>query len=436
MRYLNSIEKYIFYFFLFSIPIHTREILWRSGWFFSEWESFFIYGTDLLILILLIIWVFRRGYEIVVDRYDYFLFFFILVSFSSIYYAVNMNIAWYQFAKLIEFSLLYFYLKSYALKKFSFQGGLLAILVGGIFQSLIVLLQYLKQESLGLKWLGESFLHRDMPGVAVFFNSIGEKILRGYGTTPHPNVVAAYIFLAIFALYFVWIYGRRNNWMGVSVYSFLIIGLYLTYSRTLAALFLLGFIFRFLTTNILMRFRKKYLQDDKQYFQIFSLIFITTILVTTIFSFILWPEVSTRIRISSQDEAVQLRAFYSKESIGGGIRWLGSGIGNNVEGLRQRLPALPRELYQPVHNIYLIILYETGILGLLGFSLFIFYLVLDFIRRHRMRHLYHFSFIILFVSFLAFGLVDHFLWSLQEGRLILWTMLALMTEKTSHLDSG
>ena len=430
MRYLNKIEKYIFFTFLFAIPIHTRKILWQKSWFFNEWESIFLYGTDILIVILLIFWLINgKKYPILIDKYDYFLFLFALISFGSAYFAVDSKIAWYQLLKLAEFYLLYFYLKSCALRKFPFIFSLTAVLAGGIFQALIVFLQYLKQGSLGLKYLGESLLLKDLQGVAVFINSGGDKILRGYGTTPHPNVVGAYIFLAIFALYFIWIYGKKNNWFGVAAYSFLMAGLFLTFSRTLAALFFLGFLIRFLVTNIIPRFRNKYLEKDRQYRKIFVLIFVVTVVTTSAFSYLLWPEVSSRINISGTEEVVQLRVFYARQTLDRDFSWVGVGIGNHIPWLRQTLPALPRNAYQPVHNIYLLILNETGILGLMSFLLFMFFLIVDFVRRNMMSHLYHFSFLILFASFLLMGLTDHFLWSLQEGKLLLWVMIALMTDK-------
>ncbi|HEY4474370.1 MAG TPA: hypothetical protein VJC06_00380, partial [Candidatus Paceibacterota bacterium] len=80
-----------------------------------------------------------------------------------------------------------------------------------------------------------------------------------------------------------------------------------------------------------------------------------------------------------------------------------------------------------VHNIYLLIYSETGILGITVFILFLVFLVKDFIASTKMDKLYHYSFLTMFLSFLFIGLFDHFLWTLQQGRLMFWLLCAVLT---------
>src|SRR3989338_9422288 len=103
----------------------------------------------------------------------------------------------------MEFAALYFYIKSNAVRLLANGYWLLAILAGGLFQSLIAIAQFLKQSAIGLRFLGESVIAPDMEGVAVFYNSVGEKVMRAYGTTPHPNILAAYLLLGLFAIYYL-----------------------------------------------------------------------------------------------------------------------------------------------------------------------------------------------------------------------------------------
>ena len=103
------------------------------------------------------------------------------------------------------------------------------------------------------------------------------------------------------------------------------------------------------------------------------------------------------------------------------------GAGNFVNWLMVKDPNLPRNLYQPVHNIYLLIYSETGILGITAFGLFLTFLIKDFIVNTKMEKLYHYSFLIMFLSFLFVGLFDHFLWTLQQGRLMFWLLCAGLT---------
>ncbi len=121
-----------------------------------------------------------------------------------------------------------------------------------------------------------------------------------------------------------------------------------------------------------------------------------------------------------------MRIFYNKESLKS-LNWFGVGSGNFVNWLMVKDPNLSRGLYQPVHNIYLLIYSEMGILGISAFILFFVFLIKDFVLRTRMKNLYNYSFLLVFLSFLFVGLFDHFLWTLQQGRLMFWLVMSLLT---------
>jgi len=89
-------------------------------------------------------------------------------------------------------------------------------------------------------------------------------------------------------------------------------------------------------------------------------------------------------------------------------------------------PNLSPWLYQPVHNIYLLIYSETGIFGIGAFALLIIFLLRDFLKGAVFRFG---GYVILFpfVGMLLIGLTDHFLWTLHQGRLIFWLSLSLLT---------
>jgi O-antigen ligase len=91
-------------------------------------------------------------------------------------------------------------------------------------------------------------------------------------------------------------------------------------------------------------------------------------------------------------------------------------------------PNIPRYLYQPVHNIYLLLYSETGVLGLASFLLFLFFLAKDFITRTGMEKFYHYSFLLVFLSVLFIGFFDHFLLTIQQGRFVFWLTIAILTD--------
>ncbi len=83
--------------------------------------------------------------------------------------------------------------------------------------------------------------------------------------------------------------------------------------------------------------------------------------------------------------------------------------------------------WQPIHNIYLLMASETGILGLIVFLIFITKLLIakvKFILKNKNSEIL--AVVMMFFSLLGFGLFDHFLWTLQPGRLMLWLVLGIM----------
>ncbi len=432
-RLISKLEQFLFYFLLFAIPFQTRKILWHQNWNFNEWQAISIYGTDILLLILFGFWIFSRV-KPKVERYDYFLFALIVVSVISIKNSSSYILSAYNVLKLVEFIALYFYIKSYAIYKFDLAKSMIVLICGGLFQAIIAILQFFKQSSLGLRYLGESVLAPNLTGVASFYDLHGHMVMRAYGTTPHPNVLATYLFLAIFSFYFVYIYFHiyhqkklyhpKLNYFLLASYPIMLLALFYSFARVIIFAWFVGFTIRSCFILGKKNFRGIFARGINR-IKLTKILVISTVVVV-LFGIIYWPEVISRVKISSGEEAVQLRIFYNKESLKS-LNWFGVGAGNFVNWLMVKDPNLPRNLYQPVHNIYLLIYSETGILGAVMFILFLIFLIKDFIVSTKMEKLYHYSFLIVFLSFLFVGLFDHFLWTLQQGRLMFWLLCAGLT---------
>lgn len=425
----QKLEKLIFYTLIFSIPFQTRIILRSWGIGFNEWNAAFLYWTDLLILALFTLWFLRHSHFYDISRksdsqknnffsnYDWFLVGFIVISAISVKNASNQVLGLYQLLKLTEFSLLYFYIKSAGFGFKNLKTALGILLASGFFQAVLAILQYFRQADVGLRFLGETVLNPDLFNVAVFIAN-GEKVLRPYGTTPHPNVLALFLFIAIFIYYFSYVEGNKflRSKSGLVIYSALLFSFLLTFSRIIIFVWLVGLGLRWLILN-------KVLGKVAGSINLRSLT-VATAAVLIIFSIFFWPEVLARLEISPQKEVVSLRAFYNKVSLFE-KPFFGVGLGNFVNWFKEINPGLAPNLYQPVHNIYLLIFSETGVLGLAAFLLFLFFLAKNYLSLKFNRPL-HFSFFIIFLSLLFFGLFDHFLLTIQQGRIVFWLVLGLL----------
>ena len=444
-------ERYLFYFFLFAIPFQTRKILWYEGWRFNEWTSVSVYFTDVLLVILLLFWLYRSFFlstpklkmkneklKITVQNlklYEYFLLIFIVISAISIKNSSNPAISWFQWIKLVEFTAFYFYLSRYAFAKFGLVNSFFAILIGGLFQAIIAIIQFLKQSSVGLQYLGESLINSDLAGIASFYLPTGEKVIRAYGTLSHPNVLAGFLFLSLFGLYFIYLYSKlhsehkpfadRVDKFLIFSYSVILFAFFTTFSRVIIFIWFVSFCFRSAIVRMVKNYRIIF--GTKEGRGRIKVILIASLAVIVLFSSLYFDEISSRSRLSSDDQAVELRAFYNSEVLKSNFNIFGAGIGNFVGWLMEKEPFLLQYQYQPVHNIYLLVYSETGILGLAMFLLFLVFLIKDFISKTRLKKSYHFSSLVLLGSFLFIGFFDHFFLTLQQGRLVFWTGLGVLT---------
>ena len=416
MSLLRRIEEYLVYLLLFTLPFQARLIFFQADWYFSEWQSMSLYGTDLIILAILLLWFVQKPKIERLNHADLAVQAFLGLAILSIFWSDHKAISVYQSLKLTEFALLFLYIRYRAFSIVDTNYCFLVLALGGLFQALIAIAQFLLQRSLGLFFLGESLLSKTLPGVASFFTDSGEKIIRAYGTTPHPNVLAACLILSL-AAWLALIWRRRNSWyyLGLAVTLF---GLYTTFSRVQIGLFVLGIIF----FCLLFRDRR------------FVFLVITLVVVTTaIFGAIYLPEIQSRLMLSTSDEAVQQRLFYADRAIGSEIVWLGSGWGSFVPELIDSDLYREASFYQPVHNIYLLIYAELGLIGIALFALFLTILSSNFIKSAlRIKKM---SMGLVLAIFLISGFFDHFLLTLQQGRLAFWLVLGYIASHHHSLPT-
>jgi len=434
------LEKIFFYLFIFCLPFQTRKIIWPKGVFLNEWNSAFFYLTDFLLLAVLFFWLLRLIKEKKFKFKISLILVFLAIALISLAYASNISIAFFRWLKLLEFILLFWYVKlnvilrpkaeeSRGISTGSFGPTFVGpqddnrainlrnvariLVLSGLIQSAIACLQYVKQQSIGLKILGESFIGPYVAGAAKFI--VGDKIVvRPYGTLPHPNVLAAFLLLAIFCLYWLYLTKKQysiwwNLYYGL-LYTGLFIGLWFSFSRIIIAAFfvfsILFFIYAFRKCQPAIRF--------------LILIFI---LLAIIFTWTTWSLVLARTSISLEDQAVSLRLYYNDIAFTmiKSHPWLGIGIGNFVWQMKKILPDLIFWKYQPAHNIYLLIACEMGLVGL---AIFLYFLYLVVIKKNKI--FVQKTFLFLLIAFLFIGFFDHFFWTLQQGGLMFWLVSGIV----------
>ncbi len=362
----------------------------------------------------------RKGLKI--KKANIFLGLFFLVALISLIATQNIKISFYHLIKLSEFLLLFLYIKQ-NIKTFKITKLFSVFIASGVFQAIIAILQFFNQASLGLKHFEVGILNANIPGVATFFVN-NHKLIRAYGTAPHPNVLAAFLLIVIFFLYYLYLSSKStkiHRAMLTTCLAILMLGLFLTFSRAIIIVFagvsLVFLIIAFFRINKASRFKV-------------IALFLLVILFSGLIIGLLWPEISTRFSsISTTEQAITLRVYYNK------IAWsaikqnplTGLGIGNFTWYLVNNYQLKEFWLYQPVHNLYLLVASELGIIALVLFLVFIGKILFKQTKKLFTKKISLLELCVMgaLTSLLFLGLVDHYLWTIQQTSLLFWFILAM-----------
>lgn len=414
-----KLEEFIFLLILLILPTQFGKHFWPNFSYISgvrvDYLSPTIYLTDILIFVLLIL-VFIKSFKNsllksikknrTLVKHLLLITVFIIIN---ILFSKNILPSLYGVLKLFEcifFALFVFY----KINKIKVEFLLLIFSTGIIFESLLSISQYVKQESLGgiFYFFGERTFSGLTPGIAnVSIN--GELILRSYGTFSHPNVLAGFLLLT---LTFIMFNLKFKKIIGAFYVCAIILGtvaLLFTFSR-IAILFWIISILIFVFSKI---------RSDFKYKIYLLLILVLTVLV----SFIFYSPFYLRfIQSSFFEDAVVLR---EKLIISGFEQFLknpivGTGLNNYFSNVVMRGSVF---VFQPVHNIFLLVLIQTGIVG---FCYFIWILHKAFGNIIKRKHLY---LKLIFLYIILIGLFDHYFLTLQQGQLLFAYFMGVFLSK-------
>jgi O-antigen ligase len=288
----------------------------------------------------------------------------------------------------------------------------------GAIQSIIAIIQFYTQQSIGLYSLGESHLSPDAFGIAKIV-SHGTKLIRGYGTFPHPNLLAAFLVVSLFFnLYLLTkTYQKPRGGIIYATLALNIYGLFLTFSRGGILAFGVGFA---LFTLLLL--------TNKDFVTVNRLV-LPVVVIIAISIAILAPYLSTRTTIT--DSSTKERLFYDEigEKQISAQPFLGLGPGTSVLHMKQfSSQDLESWDIQPIHNYYLIAWSEWGLGAILLLMLILIPIVglfmpnlLSLDRKQIIAGAIGVSILVLFIF-------DHYFYTIWPTQLLLWLLIGLFLE--------
>lgn len=423
---LQKTWKWLFYVTIFLLPIQTRYIFNEDV--VLEYWRWSVYGIDILVVLLMIMSFFGNQ-KINSQKTDNKKLFhccittlLIIYSFASIIWAPDKLISLYKSLIILEAIALAWIITKTNISRASLS---IAFISGVVFQAGVGIWQFVTQEVIGFKWLGIASHVPETLGVSVVeFGD--ERWLRAYGALPHPNILGGFLVIGIlFMLGYVlnekeiivskiWI--KRN----ILVYTSLVVmavGLFVTFSRSAWLALFVGIS---VMTVIVVR------SKESQKVEYAKAVFVFLISLFLI-SFLYWPIVNARLTGGSRLEVKSKIERISSIKDGWEIiqnNWvLGVGAGNYTKELKRKYPNQQIHFYQPVHNTWLLILAEHGIIGF-GLILFLCFYVFMFLKKKN-SEISEASWAVS-CSLLIITLFDHYLFSIHAGLLFTGFVIGLI----------
>ncbi len=429
---LNRVTEYLLYLFVFLLPWQTRWIIFDPKINGGVWEygRISLYSFDIIFIFLMVIyfigWLVKKRMSnlprqqagVKIQKITL-IFLGVVFIILNIIFSANKTLSLYWWLRIVEMGGLLWLMSKVEFSKVKLT---LSFVVSMVLSAGLGMAQFLSQSALASKWLGLATHSPAELGASVVETASG-RWLRAYGSLPHPNVLAGFIVLALLLLGIERIRQigeigeigeRKTRWWNYLFVFVLAIGLFFTFSRG-AWLVLTGLIL----VAIIGRGIGK-IGQIREIWKIGAVCFSVFVLLC----FLYWPIVATRWqsseRLEVKSNTERIAGYQEAWQIIKKNPWLGVGIGNYTVALQKNNPGQPGWVYQPVHNVPILVLAEIGIIGLIG-------LISLIIKRGWRRKSFLFYSWLLAIGCLF--LFDHFWWTLPSGLLVWWLGLGLAKEE-------
>ena len=419
---LEKLHKTLFLIIIFFIPLNLgKHFVFRFSYvngLLSDYLVPTVFVTDLLIFLLLLLWFMDLliNFKPLIFKSNYLSFVFLSLYLASVFLSIltsnRPEAGFYAFIRLILYVLFFIYVVNVFDFKRDLKMFLTVICVSVIFQTVLALLQWINQGSVFNNYLffGEQPYSFSTSGI-VKENLFGVSKVPPYGTFRHPNVLAAFIAIFLIFIAFVGSKAKANK-------RLLLVGLVgglsvLTISFSRFAI--ISFIFAVASYFLISKLKKF---GATVCLLISLLIILLGISLPAIpFNRFLIEEPSFSIRSDL------IRATY--KTMGQNILF-GAGLNNNLIQIKDLL--LKNEFLrfiQPVHNMFLLVLSETGVFALAFFVLFLYSVLYKLLSVSNFSDPVWKSLLVNFFQLLILGSFDHYFLTIHQTMLIFWLTLGI-----------
>lgn len=422
-----KLHKLLFFIFLFCLPFQTRILYNPSSayinWYFSYNLAYLFYFSDVLLITCFISWLIfdSPNIQIYKNRLSWLILAFFAIILIGLFHVKQETLALYETLKILELLLLFAYIYANFNEKIQYFSAFAVLFASGVFQAILAILQFHVQHSLKLGFLGEYIAPLGTPGLAtIMFH--GKQIIRAYGTFPHPNMLAGFLLICFILGLYLFSNTAKAKWLILGGLFLILLALFFTSSR-------IGWVLALMSLLTYALFHVKQKEWAKIYFiAALAIISSATILIGY------RPFFVSRATDSLASNANSSRTFFDQFGlkIFQSHPVLGVGIGQYIPEMISGFKLEPWQ-YQPPHNIFLFIAAELGLIGLILFVLTL-YEIFRIAWRNRHDPLTK-TLLLTGGMLVVIGMFDHYLITIQQGRLIFFTMLGLLAASGHLIDS-
>ena len=417
MKLGDKLEKALFILFIVLFPVQLGKHFWPTSAFIGglrvDYLSPTIYVSDVLLLLLLVVSAAKTDWhriKINISRK-----FGVIGVLACAFVVWNIigsdrpSTAIYVWLRSIEAAGLLLYVRETNLRLKQLLARFLPFPL--LCSSLIALAQFLKGGSLGgmLYWLGDRSFSLTTPGIATA-SLFGRLVIRPYATFPHPNALAGFMLIA--GLIWMWGVGRGPAKTSQQLSGTRFIVMVMTAGTLMLTQSLSSIV---TAVMVLALWARSALSGPTKGL---AAVLVVTVLITALVAFPPEPQSLSQRLVQAREAWLMLRAHPMQ----------GVGLGNFIPNLLTKnnlYPASPFLYFQPVHNIYLLIASELGIIGALAF----FWLITTALKQALGKKSKALVFALLGIFII--GIVDHYWSTLQQTRLLFAALLGLAFRKES-----
>ena len=427
-NFFKKTTNYLIYLLAFILPLQTHYLIKAGSINQQPWEfgNIMLYGTDILLILIILASLANKNFEQLknnktIQAIKWPVTALIIIAASSIIAAPDKTLAIYG---LVRLTLGLFLFTVIATSNFNKKILITTVVASAVLQASWGAAQFLTQSTAANKWLGTSLHQSGELGTSVI-EALGpdgrwERWLRAYGGFTHPNVLGGFLALALILTLGMIAkeniseadskkFNNYDSFWHLSL-VFISAALFFTFSRSAILASSLGLL-------VIISY------NSRQWKKLLAPLIIIMITISACYwhyGYIYQARfvANSRLETKSNTERVDLTKnslalIKNKDLLGSGINNFGLAVHEQIDNKQSAF------WYQPVHNVFLLIAAEIGILGLASFLLIVFW---SFKNSYQAKNYLQLA---LGSTLLCLMFFDHYLWTGAFGIYLFWLMLGL-----------